>query len=251
MWAGRSTSFIPWPRGARERHDRCAFALGRVRVRQVTSRCRRPGAANGRGDRLRMSFMLASMKRLAVSSRHRVFPCGVCGVQSSAVTVVRCGLARFCQSSIRARQGRGLTRSPAQEGIRGVGAPSIQRPCDGGQVNIRAHPPIEPAKDQGLTAVKNAPGDCRYVTGLSCDSRIVNSVAIEILCSLAPQLTDAGDGSSPMRGTAVHRPRRLGGTDSAAWLEHAAVAQERIEDTCQATGEGDDGDVLAAAGRDA
>ena len=36
----------------------------------------------------------------------------------------------------------------AQEGIRRVGAPSTQRPCNGGQGNIRAHPPIEPARDQ-------------------------------------------------------------------------------------------------------
>ncbi len=133
----------------------------------------------------------SAMKRLAVSSRHRAFPCGVCGVQSSAATVVRCGLARFCQSSIRARQGRGLTRSPAHEGIRGVGAPSIQRPCDGGQVNIRAHPPIEPARDQGAHGREQAPGDC--VTGLLWFSDL-ESVDIKILCSLAPQLTDVVTG---------------------------------------------------------
>src|SRR3990167_6067357 len=38
--------------------------------------------------------------------------------------------------------------SPAHEGIRRVGAPSTQRPCSSGQGNIRAHPPIEPARDQ-------------------------------------------------------------------------------------------------------
>ena len=55
-----------------------------------------------------------------------------------------------------------------------------------------------------------------------------------------------------MRDAAVHgRHRRPGDPDGAAWLEHAAVAQERIEDACQATGERDDGDVLAATGRDA
>ncbi len=39
--------------------------------------------------------------------------------------------------------------SPAHEGIRGVGAPSTRRPCDSGQATLRAHPPIEPARDQG------------------------------------------------------------------------------------------------------
>jgi hypothetical protein len=33
--------------------------------------------------------------------------------------------------------------SPAHEGIRGV------QPCDSGQATFRAHPPIEPARDQG------------------------------------------------------------------------------------------------------
>src|SRR2546427_470613 len=55
-----------------------------------------------------------------------------------------------------------------------------------------------------------------------------------------------------MRGAAVHGPhRRPGDTDGAVWLEHAAVAQEGIEDARQAPGERDDGDVLAAAGGDA
>src|SRR5262245_58350832 len=35
-----------------------------------------------------------------------------------------------------------------------------------------------------------------------------------------------------------------------AWLKHAAVTQERIEDAGEAAGESDNGDVLAAAGRD-
>ena len=37
----------------------------------------------------------------------------------------------------------------ARRWIRRVGAPSTQRPCHGGHVNTRAHPPIEPARDQG------------------------------------------------------------------------------------------------------
>src|SRR5713101_4458573 len=43
---------------------------------------------------------------------------------------------------------KGEGHSPAHEGIRRVGAPSIQRPCDSGQGNSRAHPPVEPARDQ-------------------------------------------------------------------------------------------------------
>ncbi len=178
--------------------------------------------------------MLPSMKRLAVSSRHRVFPCGVCGVQSSAATVVRCGLARFCQSSIRARQGRGLTRSPAQEGIRGVGAPSTQRPCDSSQVNIRAHPPIEPARDQGAHGREQAPGDC--VTGLLWFSDL-ESVDIKILCSLAPQLTDAGDGSSRPRGVAIHGPhRRLGDATTATCLPRRAAMRRAQVQSASASG---------------
>lgn len=63
---------------------------------------------------------------------------------------VACRLARFYQPSIRARLGRGRERSPAHEGIRGVGAPSIQRPWSSGQGNTRAHPPVEPARDRGI-----------------------------------------------------------------------------------------------------
>src|SRR5215831_20686610 len=46
------------------------------------------------------------------------------------------------------------------------------------------------------------------------------------------------------------RRRRVAASARGAWLKHAAVTQERIEDAGQAAGEGDDGDVLAAAGRD-
>src|SRR5207247_5421713 len=91
---------------------------------------------------------------------------------------------------------------------------STQRPCDSSQVNIRAHPPIEPARDQGAHGRAQAPGDC--VTGLLWFSDL-ESVDIKILCSLAPQLTAARDGSSRTRGVAIHGPhRRLGDTDGAA-----------------------------------
>ncbi len=71
---------------------------------------------------------------------------------------------------------------------------------------------------------------------------------------MVPRPLDAADPSSRPRGAAVHggtRRRRVGASDGAAGLERAAIAQERIEDAGQAPGEGDDGDVLAAAGRDA
>ncbi len=71
------------------------------------------------------------------------------------------------------------------------------------------------------------------------------------LCSSAAA-PDAADGSSRLRDAAVHgRHHRPGDTEGAPWLEYAAVAQEGIEDARQATGERDDGDMLAAPGRDA
>src|SRR3989304_3829093 len=42
---------------------------------------------------------------------------------------------------------KGEGHSPAHRGIRRVGAPSILRPCNSGHFNIRAHPPVEPARD--------------------------------------------------------------------------------------------------------
>ena len=63
---------------------------------------------------------------------------------------------------------------------------------------------------------------------------------------------DAAARAACRRGTAGHggRRRRSAASARGAWLKHAAVAQDRIEDAGQAAGEGDDGDVLAAAGRD-
>ena len=49
----------------------------------------------------------------------------------------------------------------------------------------------------------------------------------------------------------VAGPDRGGDADGAAGPVHAVIAQERIEDAGEATGEGDDGDVLATTGRDA
>jgi hypothetical protein len=49
----------------------------------------------------------------------------------------------------------------------------------------------------------------------------------------------------------VDGPDRRGYADRAAGPVHAVIAQERIEDAGEAAGEGDDGDGLAAAGRDA
>jgi hypothetical protein len=44
---------------------------------------------------------------------------------------------------------RGERGSPAHEGSRRVGVPSTQRLLDSSQVNIRSHPPVEPAREQG------------------------------------------------------------------------------------------------------
>ncbi len=63
------------------------------------------------------------------------------------------GRSREVPSALYSRSSRASSVSPpAHEGIRGVGAPSSQRPCDSGQPTCRAHPPIEPARDQGPTS---------------------------------------------------------------------------------------------------
>src|SRR4030095_5103072 len=61
--------------------------------------------------------------------------------------------------------------------------------------------------------------------------------------STAARGSHAHGGGGASRGTAG-RPNALG-------LEHTAIAQQRIEDAGEATGEGDDGDVFAAARGDA
>ena len=93
--------------------------------------------------------MLTSMKRPPMSSDSCV--CGVplflhprSAVHGEGPTVP----ARFGHPSIRALQGR--AGSPAHEGSRRVGAPSTQRLSDSGHVNIRAHPPVEPAREVPL-----------------------------------------------------------------------------------------------------
>ena len=89
--------------------------------------------------------MLTCMKRLAVSSRgvsllvlgsHRH------GCVMGQWTPVSRGSVSLVFALV-----KGEGYSPAHEGIRGVGAPSMQRPCSSGHVNIRAHPPVEPARD--------------------------------------------------------------------------------------------------------
>ena len=88
--------------------------------------------------------MLPCMKRLAVSSRgaslpvsrFRVFAC------SGQGALVSRGSVNLVSALV-----KGEGHSPAHEGIRRVGAPSTQRPSSSGQGNIRAHPPVEPARD--------------------------------------------------------------------------------------------------------
>src|SRR5262247_150444 len=87
-----------------------------------------------------------------------------------------------------------LSSPPAQEGIRRVGAPSTQRPCNGGQGNIRAHPPVEPAREA-------------------------------VPASSTRSATHRGSCSGTTK-----MPNALG-------LEHAAIAQQRIEDAGEAPGE--------------
>jgi len=93
-------------------------------------------------------FMMPCMKRLAVSTRDSIPP----GLEIRSVHgwPVPVGRSREVLSAFYSRSSRTSPVSPsAQEGIRRVGAPSTRRPCNGGQGNIRAHPPIEPARDQG------------------------------------------------------------------------------------------------------
>jgi hypothetical protein len=76
---------------------------------------------------------------------------------------------------------------PAHEGIRRVGAASSRRSCDSGQATLRAHPPIQPAREHG------------------------------------PHCQSVSDWVTRSRG----RPP----WDAEAGLEHAAIAQQRIEGT--------------------
>src|SRR5438128_11494771 len=94
--------------------------------------------------------MLTSMKRSPVSSDS-----GVGGVPLFLRPTVG---QRFTAMDPRFPRGsvillfalvRGERGSPAHEGSRRVGVPSTQRRSDRGQVNIRTHPPVEPARDQG------------------------------------------------------------------------------------------------------
>ena len=100
------------------------------------------GPTDDRRGRRRKAFVLACMKRLAVSRRQGLrlclFSLSAVSCQCVSPSSQPC-LARLRQPCIRARQGRVLS-SPAHEGSRRVGAPSKQRPCDSGQVNTRAHP---------------------------------------------------------------------------------------------------------------
>ncbi len=59
--------------------------------------------------------------------------------------LTRAGLARFCHPSIRARQGQAIELAGAG-GDSKVGAPSSRRHSTCGQGNIRAHPPVDPAR---------------------------------------------------------------------------------------------------------
>jgi len=123
-------------------------------VHELWQLCHRPASeygtlchgdgAQGRGHRLRRSFMLTSMKRLAVSSRDVSLP--VSRFRLFTFNGPWPWVSRGSVSLVFALV-KGEGYSPAHEGIRGVGAPSIQRPCSSGQVNIRAHPPVEPARD--------------------------------------------------------------------------------------------------------
>ena len=56
---------------------------------------------------------------------------------------------------------------------------------------------------------------------------------------------------SRKEGSASRRPGREGRERPPCWLEHAPVAEQRIEDTGQTPGERDDGDVLATVRGDA
>lgn len=95
----------------------------------------------GRGDRLRMSFMLPSMKRPPVSTP----PVVSSSLPSRWSESIPSGAHEVRQPSIRALEVARLS-SPAHEGSRGVGAPSMRRLCDSSQATCRAHPPIEPAQ---------------------------------------------------------------------------------------------------------
>ena len=151
--------------------------------------------------------MLASMKRLAVSTSH-VLACRVrVAVHCSRVAS---DLARFCQPSIRAHQGRAVEPVGARGDSKGGGA-------------IYA------------AALGQQPGNIsRSPTHRTCErsgARIVRAWSI---------------------GLHVHGgSRRRTRTPTALGLEHAAIAQQRIEDAGEATGEGDYGYLFATTRGDA
>ena len=105
--------------------------------------------ARGRGARARRALMSTCMKPAGRVKSRCVAPLTppFCVVVPRvhvrwAVALVSRGSVSLVFALV-----KGEEHSPAHEGIRRVGAPSTQRPCNSGQGNIRAHPPVEPARD--------------------------------------------------------------------------------------------------------
>ena len=145
---------------------------------------------------------------------------------------------------------KGEGYSPAHEGIRRVGAPSTQRPCGSGQVDIRAHPPVEPARDH----------QAYHTSSIHCPVRVqFQSRPLVLLRREARRRgveeRRGGEAYTPCHPGGAHRgcPRGDGlwqGRGATGRI-HRAIPEERIEDARHAAGERDDGDVLAPAGGDA
>src|SRR3970040_2011776 len=92
---------------------------------------------------------------------------------------------------------KGEWYSPAHRGIRRVGAPSILRPCNSGHFNIRAHPPVEPARDHEAhhtITVQSAP------SALTQEARRGN-----------PEGRRGGGAHTPSHPEGAHRECRPGG----------------------------------------
>jgi hypothetical protein len=108
-----------------------------------------PRGHQGRGDRRRMSFVLPSMKRLAVSSR-RVPPWVV--VVAVHRTHGVSGLARFRHPSIRAHRGQAIELAGAGGDSR-VGAPSMRRPRTAAKATLALTHPSNLREPGAVTVV--------------------------------------------------------------------------------------------------
>lgn len=124
------------------------FRIGLLRPGGGSPGAAGAGSAPGQA-RTRRAFILPSMKRLAASSSQCCLPASLRSCVDGWWGGPASGFARFCHPYYSRSSGARHSSSPAHEGIRGAGAPSMRRHSTCGQGSTRAHPPVEPARDRG------------------------------------------------------------------------------------------------------